>query len=360
MIFAQIIKAMGASGQSNKLSKYFFNLLLSLISGLISFSQLPTETNFKNRPGSIGISGDTADIKTKPQAGLLLAGGGGDVDAAMQWLLDRSGGGDIVIIRASGGTGYNEYLYKMAKVNSVETLLINSRELAENDTVAQMVRNAEALFIAGGDQWNYTRYWMGTQLNDAINYLINKKKAPVGGTSAGLAILGEYFFDAKFGSIVSDSALLNPMQEKMSINQGFIKTKTLRNIITDSHYNERKRQGRHIAMMAFIKKEHGKNVIGIGIDEKTAMAIDDQNRIKVFGTNNVWLISANSNPEINEGKPLDWNRPNGAIKAKIIAGSFEGTDGGKFRYRKGPKNARETLFNVENGRLLELVGLKPV
>jgi cyanophycinase len=343
------------SGQSKKHTKILIYLLLCLVPGLIALGQLPKETNISGRPGSIGIAGDTADTKARSQSGLLLAGGGGDVDAAMQWLLDRSGGGDVVIIRASGGTGYNEYLYKMGKVNSVETLLINSRELAENDTVAKIVRNAEALFIAGGDQWNYTQYWMGTPLNEAINYLINRKKVPVGGTSAGLAILGEYFFDAKFGSIMSDSALLNPIQKKMSINKGFIKIKTLRNIITDSHYNERKRQGRHIAMMAFIRKEYGKNVIGIGIDEKTAITIDEHNRFKVLGTNNVWLVSANSNPTIKEGNPLDWNHPNGAIKAKIIAGSPKGTEGGKFRQRKAPKNAREALFNVEDGKLLEKV-----
>nr|MCU0404901.1 hypothetical protein [Chitinophagaceae bacterium] len=82
------------------------------------------------RPASLGITGDTADIKTATSPGLLLAGGGGDVDEAMRWLLQRSGGGDVVIIRASGGTGYNKYLYELGKVNSVESLLINSRELA--------------------------------------------------------------------------------------------------------------------------------------------------------------------------------------------------------------------------------------
>jgi cyanophycinase len=350
---------MWSSGKSFYHTKYLLNLHICLIMGLFSFSQLSTVNTIYTRPGSIGISGDSSDIKTKPRPGLLLAGGGGDVDAAMQWLLDRSGGGDVVIIRASGGTGYNEYLYKMGKVNSVETLLINSRELAENDTVTQIVRNAEALFIAGGDQWNYTRYWMGTKLNDAINYLINKKKVPVGGTSAGLAILGEYFFDAEYGSIISDSALLNPMQEKMSINKGFIQTKILKNIITDSHYNERKRQGRHVAMMAFIKKEYGKNVMGVGIDEKTAMAIDDQKRIKVFGTNNVWLVRSNTTPEIISGKPLSWNRPTGAIRVRIIAASLEGTDGGRFRVTRGPNNARQTSYNVENGKLLELLELNP-
>ena len=87
------------------------------------------------RPGSLGLSGDTADVFTPTQPGYVLAGGSTDVDAAMQWLLARSGGGDVVILRASGSTGYNDYLYKLGKVNSVETLLIDSRDLANNDTL---------------------------------------------------------------------------------------------------------------------------------------------------------------------------------------------------------------------------------
>src|SRR5690606_29240729 len=59
------------------------------------------------RPASLGIVGDTADIKTNTQGGVVLMGGGTDVDAAFQWMIARSGGGDAVIIRASGTDAYN-------------------------------------------------------------------------------------------------------------------------------------------------------------------------------------------------------------------------------------------------------------
>lgn len=344
---------MGSSVQLNKNTKHLFFLLLYLLAALITFSQLPTKTGISGRPACLGIVGDTADIKTQPKPGLLLAGGGGDVDAAMKWLLERSGGGDIVIIRASGGTGYNDYLFNMGGVNSVETLLIDSRELAENDTVVQIIRHAEGLFIAGGDQWNYTRFWMGTKLNHAINDLINKKKVPVGGTSAGLAILGQYFFDAKNGGITSDTALANPFHPKMSVNKGFFQIKWLKNLITDSHYNERERQGRHLVMLAQIQVQTNQRIKGLGIDEGTAVAIDLKGNMTVFGKGKAWFLQTQSlTPEkFQPSTPLTWNHNNRAVAAFTLQGSQSGHQFGNI------KNLSKLFANnpgflwVENGVL---------
>ncbi len=79
---------------------------------------------------SIGISGSASDVSTSTEAGFVLGGGGKDVEEAMKLMIERSGGGDFVIIRSTGSTGYNDYLYEMGGLNSVETLLIDSREKA--------------------------------------------------------------------------------------------------------------------------------------------------------------------------------------------------------------------------------------
>ena len=44
------------------------------------------------RPGSIGILGDPADVQTTTKGGLVIMGGGADVDAAFQWMISRRGG----------------------------------------------------------------------------------------------------------------------------------------------------------------------------------------------------------------------------------------------------------------------------
>jgi cyanophycinase len=303
------------------------------------------------RPGSIGIDGDTTDVVRTVQGGLLIMGGSTDVDEGIKWLLQRSGGGDIVVLRASGSTGYNSYMFTMHPVNSVETLLINSVELAENEQVARIVRNAEALFIAGGDQWNYTQFWKGTKLYDAINYLLTDKKAPVGGTSAGAAILGEHFFDARYGTVTTTEALINPYHQRVSLNSGFLLHPLLTHTITDTHYDNPDRRGRHTAFLARLVTDRNIPAKGIGIEEKTAMAIDDKGTIKVFGTGKAWMIDANNTkPEtIKTGEPLTWNRNGKGVKYTSIQGSKAGTEAGNINNWNTLTGSQTGFFRVENG-----------
>jgi cyanophycinase len=141
-------------------------------------------------------------------------------------------------------------------VNSVETLLINSRSLADNDTVAAIIRNAEMLFIAGGDQSNYMQYWRGTKTGAAINYLLTQKKAPVGGTSAGCAILGGFYFSGENGSVTSAEALQDPYKNSITVyNNDFLKPPYLQTVITDQHYLARNREGRSLVFLARIQKD---------------------------------------------------------------------------------------------------------
>src|SRR5215216_2838227 len=57
------------------------------------------------------LTGSAADVTTAAVGGLLLMGGSTDVDAAIQWFLQRAAGGDVVVIRATGADGYNQYMY---------------------------------------------------------------------------------------------------------------------------------------------------------------------------------------------------------------------------------------------------------
>jgi hypothetical protein len=70
-------------------------------------------------------------------------------------MIARSGGGNAVILRASDDYLYNETIFKLGKLHSVETLLIDSRDLANHEAAARVICNAEMLFISGGDQSNY-------------------------------------------------------------------------------------------------------------------------------------------------------------------------------------------------------------
>lgn len=304
------------------------------------------------------LTGDAADVTGATSSGLVLMGGSTDIDAAIKWMLERSGGGDIVVIRSTGTNGYNKYMYNLAKVNSVETIIIDSREKASLPIVSDKIRKAEALFIAGGDQWNYINYWKDTPVEDAINYLINTKKVTIGGTSAGLAILGSAYFSAQNGSVTAEQALGNPYNSLVQIGSNdFINAPFMINTITDSHYSQRTRQGRHIAFMAKLMKDKNLTSIkGIGIDEQTAVCIDNNGKGKVFGINYAYFLTNELDaPETCiPGTPLTWNFNKLAIKAYKIKGSplgngiFDATNwtfsgGSSFHYYVNAGNLSTTL-----------------
>ncbi len=275
------------------------------------------------------LTGNAADVTTPAVGGLVLMGGSTDVDAAIQWLLQRAAGGNVVVIRSTGADGYNNYMYNMVPVNSVETIIIDSRAKADLATVTQKIRNAEALFIAGGDQWDYVNYWKNTGTEDAINYLINTKGVTVGGTSAGLAILGSAYNSAQTGSVTSAQALGNPYHRYVTLGANdFVAAPFLANTITDSHYSQRGRQGRHVSFMARLMKDFGytTTVKGIGVDEQTAVCIDAAGTGKVYGINNAYFLKNTGlgAETCVSGSPLTWNRGAQAVSAYRIAGSSTG------------------------------------
>lgn len=128
---------------------------------------------------------------------VVLMGGNDDVDSAYRWMIQRAGirpgtGGRFVIIRASGADGYNDYLYYNSDqydtavtpategwvggaalgLTSVESIVIPDRASANDPAIVAAVARAQVVFIAGGDQSNYIKYWKGTALHRTLDSLI--------------------------------------------------------------------------------------------------------------------------------------------------------------------------------------------
>lgn len=277
---------------------------------------------------SIGIVGSEADVSRTTTRGAVLMGGGNDVDEAIQWMINKSGGGDFVVLRATGTDAYNSYIYGLGSLNSVETLLINSRTLANDAGVEATIRGAEALFISGGNQYDYVNYWKDTKVESAINYLINTKKVPVGGTSAGCAIQGDAYFDASNGTVYSDEALNDPYNQYMTLQRSnFLNVPYLGSTITDTHYDNPDRRGRHLTFLARMNKDWGMTAKGIGVDEGTAVCIESNGKARVFGTGYAFFLRQNgSGPEqCQPGAVLDWYRNRQAVRVYRIRGNASGS-----------------------------------
>jgi cyanophycinase len=233
--------------------------------------------------------GNKNDLHTNASAGIAMMGGGKDLDEAFRWLCLKGNGGDFVILRASGDDDYNSYVNGLCKLNSVATLILPNREAAEDPAAAEIIRQAEVVFISGGDQGHYIRAWKGTPVEDAINANIAAGK-PIGGTSAGLAVQGEFVYGAlgdkpDDNDLASTDVLPNPFFDRVTLVRGFLKIALLDNLLTDSHFAKRDRMGRTLGFLARIIEDgwsvHPREV---AIDERSAVLVEPDGKGTVVGT----------------------------------------------------------------------------
>jgi cyanophycinase len=244
---------------------------------------------------------------------LILAGGGGDQTEAMQAAVDAIRGCsecerkvDAVVLRASGGAGYNPYLMKLRGVNSVVSMVITDRDSASRPDVEKIVRMAELVFFAGGDQCNYIRWIKGTPVAEAVKSVFRRGGA-VGGTSAGLAIMGEIAYDAcPSQSAQSKEVLADPFHVDVSLSRQFFDWPVMADIITDTHFQQRDRLGRLLVFMArTLHDGPEKRVIGLGVSERTVLLVGRDGVGRVYGDGPVHLVVADRRAEVLErGKPL--------------------------------------------------------
>lgn len=245
---------------------------------------------------------------------LIFDGGGEDVAEALQWLIDEVRGCsscatrlDVVVLRAYGSDDYNAYIAAMAGVDSVDTLVITRRRHAEDPQVEEIVRRAEVVFFAGGDQCKYVRYWKGTRLAAAVES-VYRRGGGVGGKSAGLAILGEYVYDACRGSETSLRALADPYDRRISFTYGFFGWPHLEQTITDTHFRERDRMGRTLAFLARqIRDGMTPSALAIAVNEATAVVVNAQGLARVLGAGPAYFILADHPPQVCEPRrPLTY------------------------------------------------------
>lgn len=204
----------------------------------------------------------------------MLMGGGTDVDAAFAWMIGRSAGGDFLVIRATGTDAYNPYILGLGPADSVETLVLKSRRAATDAFVLDRIRAAEAIFFAGGDQADYVARIKGTPIEDEVHAAI-ARGVPVGGTSAGLAILGEFLFTAGRGTITSTEALADPYGKRVALDRDFLVLPRMANVITDSHFAERDRMGRFLTFLARLTQDGWTPLArGLAVDSETAVLVD--------------------------------------------------------------------------------------
>ena len=133
------------------------------------------------------------------------------------------GGGDFVVLRATGDDDYNKYIYELCHCDSVETIVVKSREAASDPWSSRPSATPRRCSSPAATSGNYVRFWKGTPLEDAINFVV-AKPAPIGGTSAGMAILGRVrLFGDGPDSLTIQEALANPFDPDLTLERDFLR-----------------------------------------------------------------------------------------------------------------------------------------
>jgi cyanophycinase len=229
----------------------------------------------------------------------------------------------------------------MNGVDSVETLVITSAKDANTAAVEATVKNAEVVFFAGGDQCDYVKYFKGTLVETAVES-VYAKGGGVGGTSAGLAIQGDFTYDGCVASALSSDALANPYHRSVTFTYDFFHWANLQRTITDSHFVTRDRLGRTLAFLARqIKDGKATSALGIGVNEATSVVVDRNGLATVIGDGPAYFILADHAPETClSGVPLTYSN------YKI----WKVTAGGTFDLKNRPTTGFYTR-SVTNGVL---------
>jgi cyanophycinase len=227
-------------------------------------------------------------------------GGGTDVDAAFQWMCQRIGNGDFLVIRATGTDAYNPYIQQLCPgVNSVATLIIPSAAAANDSNVAAIMQQAEAIWIAGGDQSDYVNFWTGTPVQSILNDKI-AAGSPVGGTSAGMNVLTQFVYSALAPQgATSSQSLADPFNRYLTFARDFANVTILQGIIGDPHFVTRDRMGRDLAFLCRVAANNWSSAPrGIAIDEQTALLIEGNGRATVVGNSTVYFLQAPGLPQV--------------------------------------------------------------
>jgi cyanophycinase len=238
----------------------------------------------RKQQGRLKLVANPSD--TRSQRGLMIAIGGGEdkVDdrAILRTVVKRSGGGPIVLfpiastVPEQAAEIYGTVFRAMGA--EVRTVMIETREDAHDpDRVAQL-DGAKVAFFTGGAQGRIVSLIGGTPLAQNIRRA-HRAGMNVAGTSAGASVLCEHMIAQGRGGYA-------PRRNMVTMAPGLGLTKRL---VLDQHFAQRHRVGRLFAAVAM-----NPFLIGVGVDEDTAVVIDGHGQITVTGRGTVTIVDGSS------------------------------------------------------------------
>lgn len=287
--------------------------------------------------------GELSQEAIASEAALLLSGGAGaaskDEVPATRWLLQHAPKGDYLVIRAGGVGRQAKWICDTFPelVGSGAEISIDSREDANHPAVIKLIQSVEVIWIAGGDQNKYENYWKGSALAQALNHHMSNK--PIGGTSAGMAILGSSYYAPESKAVIGSQILNNPYHDATAdiFHEDLLQHPHLVRTLNETHVNRSlKGETRHNRMFGLLARTVSHfdsiSVRALGLNEGSFLAIDKDGKGKVFGDELIILTPLHKPEVIKPGLALIWNHDGQAVKALRIEGSHNGAGDLDFKH----------------------------
>jgi cyanophycinase len=177
------------------------------------------------------------------------------------------------------GEGYAT-LFREMGAKEADWLRVERREDANAEEALSLLREATGIYITGGDQARLVRLLVGTLVMECIR-MRNADGVIVAGTSAGASILSALMMAGGTG-VGGNSNGSAARKGMIDVVAGF---GLLQDIIIDQHFSQRGRIGRLLSVFAGTP-----GLIGIGLDEDTAVLIDREGTLEALGSNMVTIV----------------------------------------------------------------------
>ncbi|MGZ8426088.1 MAG: cyanophycinase [Candidatus Binatia bacterium] len=170
-------------------------------------------------------------------------------------------------------------LFRRLGVKNIVHLAVASREEALVPEAIGPLKNVTTVFFTGGDQLKITSKLGGTPIHDRIQEIFDHG-GTIAGTSAGASVLSENML------VSGPSDQSSKIGEDLSMAPGFGFAKET---IFDQHFAERGRIGRLLGAVA-----RNPRLLGVGIDEDTAILMHGDDPFRVFGSGGVYVLDGHA------------------------------------------------------------------
>jgi len=193
---------------------------------------------------------------------------------------ERSQGGKLVVATLASEEPeamFKDYLraFSALGVKKIEHLDVSSREAILRDPPLELLDGATVVFFTGGGQLRITTQFGGTELCERIQEFY-REGGTIAGTSAGASVMSDTMLVSGEGDVshrVGSNLLMAP-------GLGYIK-----DVIIDQHFAERGRIGRLLGAVA-----QNPRLLGIGLDENTAIIVEQEKRFQVLGVGAAYVV----------------------------------------------------------------------